>query len=186
MSRRSWSTLLRSKALRGLVAAAVVALASLPAGCGYRFSPGGENINPAIRLVFVDSFENRTPEPYLEIYFRNAFSDQFRRTSRFRLADSRGAADADLRGSVNALSLSPLSYTRADFATEERATVTVSLVFQDRNKEIIWRNDSFSGYQDYRIDQGNTTATEQLRRAALQKLANDMAERAFRSLMSGF
>lgn len=165
---------------------ACLAFLVLLAGCGYRLSPGGENIDPAIRLVYIDTIENRTSEPYLDVYFRNAFSDQFRRTSRFRLADVRTAADADLRGSVTGLTLSPLSYTRADFATEERATLVLSLVFQDRNKEIIWRNDALSGYQDYRIDPANATLTEQNRRAALQKLANDMAEKAFRAIMSGF
>jgi len=156
------------------------------AGCGYRFSSGGENIDPGINLVFIDSFENKTPEAYVEIYFRNAFSDQFRRTSRFKLAESRETADAVLRGGVNGLSLTPLSYTRSDFATEERATLTVAVIFQNRNKEIIWRNDSLSGYQDYRVDPANASLTEQNRRGALQKLASDMAERAFRSLMSGF
>lgn len=164
----------------------ILLVAILVAGCGYRFSPGGENIDPGIKLVFIDSFENKTPEAYVEIYFRNAFSDQFRRTSRFRLAENREAADAVLRGGVNGLSLTPLSYTKSDFATEERATLTVAVIFQNKNKDIIWRNDSLSGYQDYRIDPSNAALTEQNRRAALQKLSSDMAERAFRSIMSGF
>lgn len=173
-------------AMKRLFLLCLVLAAVLPAGCGYRFSPGGENIDPDIHLVYIDDFDNKTTQPYLEIYFRNAFSDQFRRVSRFRLAGSRAAADAGLRGSINALTLSPLSYTKSDFATEERATVTISMLFQDRDKEIIWRNDSFSDYQDYTIDPHNATVTEQNRRAALQRLADKMAERCFRYIMSGF
>lgn len=158
----------------------------LTAGCGYKFSPGGESIDPGIHLVYIDDFSNKTTQPYVEIYFRNAFADQFRRTSRFSLAGSKGKADASLRGSINSVSLASLSYTRSDFATEDRVTIIASIIFQDGNSEIIWRNDSLSGYQDYAIDPKNAAATEQNRRAAIQKLCSDMAERAFRSIMSGF
>ncbi len=164
-----------------------LALASfLPAGCGYRFSPGGESIDPGIRRVYIDIFENKTTQPYVENYFRNAFADQFRRVSRFTLAESKGVADASVRGSINLITMSSLSYTKSDFATEDRITITASIIFQDRNNEIVWRNDSLSGYQDYIIDPGNSAATEQNRRTALQKLSADLAERAFRYIMSGF
>lgn len=158
----------------------------LPAGCGYRFSPGGESIPSDIHQVYIDNFDNKTTQPYVEIYFRNAFADQFRRVSRFTLAENKGAADASVRGSVNLITMSSLSYTKSDFATEDRVTIVISVLFQDRNKEIIWRNDSLSGYQDYVIDPNNTANTEANRRAAIQKLAGDMAERAFRYIMSGF
>lgn len=158
----------------------------LPAGCGYRFSPGGGTIDPGIHRVYIDIFENKTTEPYVENYFRNAFADKFRRVDRFTLAESRGSADASLRGSVNLITMSSLSYTKSDFATEDRITITASIVFQDRNNEIIWRNDSLSGYQDYVINPNNAADTEANRRAALQKLSSDMAERAFRYIMSGF
>lgn len=164
----------------------VVLTTVLTAGCGYRFSPGGETLDPGIRLVYIDDFENKTTQPYVEIYFRNAFADQFRRTSRFQLAQSRGTADASLRGSINLVSLNPVSYTKSDFATEDRVTINLAVLFQDRNKEVIWRNDSLSGFQDYIINPDNAADTEQNRRAAIQKLSADLAERAFRSIMSGF
>jgi outer membrane lipopolysaccharide assembly protein LptE/RlpB len=172
--------------MKKLLLLCLVLAALLPSGCGYRFSPGGETIDPGIRLVYIDSFDNKTTQPYVETYFRNAFADKFRRTSRFSLAASRGTADAYLRGSVNLITMSSLSYTKSDFATEDRISITASVVFQDRNKEIIWRNDSLSGYQDYIIDPNDAAATEQNRRAALQKLTSDLAERAFRNIMSGF
>jgi outer membrane lipopolysaccharide assembly protein LptE/RlpB len=155
------------------------------AGCGYRFSPGGESIDPGIHRVYIDNFDNKTTQPYVEIYFRNAFADQFRRTSRFTLAESKVKSDASVKGSVNVTTFNPVAYTKSDFATEDRVTIVASIIFQDRNNEIIWRNDSLSGYQDYIINQ-NEAVTEQNRRDAIQKLAADMAERAFRYIMSGF
>ncbi len=173
-------------AMKRLLLLFLVMAAVMTAGCGYRFSPGGETLDPGIRLVYIDDFENKTNQPYVEIYFRNAFADQFRRTSRFQLAHSKGTADASLRGSINLITMSSLSYTKSDFATEDRVTITVSVVFQDSGREIIWRNDSLSGFQDYVIDSNDAAATEQNRRVAIQKLSADMAERAFRSIMSGF
>ncbi len=173
-------------AMKKLPLLCLMLVAVLPAGCGYMFSPGGESLDPGIHLVYIDNFDNKTTQPYVEIYFRNAFADQFRRTSRFKLAESKGTADASLRGSINLITLSSLSYTKSDFATEDRITATISIVFQDRNKEIIWRNDNLSGYQDYVINPNNAADTEQNRRVALQKLAADMADRAFRYIMSGF
>ncbi|MDD2672262.1 MAG: LptE family protein [Syntrophales bacterium] len=168
-------------------------LVLLGSSCGYRFSPGGEHIDPVIKRVYVDNFSNRTSEAELEVIFRNAFLDQFRRSTRFRLAESRDQADAVLRGGMNSISTGHLSYTRADIATEERLTVVMDVSFEanpelvERGKPvIIWKDPGFSGYRDYRVSQGNPFVTDQNRRAALQLLAEDMAQRAFRALMSGF
>ncbi|MGE5855716.1 MAG: hypothetical protein ACM34C_04050, partial [Syntrophaceae bacterium] len=63
------------------------------AGCGYRFSPGGEWIDKSLQTVFVDNIANTTSEPFVEIYLRNGLEDQFRKSSRFRLTASKDAAD---------------------------------------------------------------------------------------------
>ena len=60
--------------------------------CGYRFSPGGEWIDKSLQTVFVDNIANTTSEPFIEIYLRNGLEDQFRKSSRFRLATSKDTA----------------------------------------------------------------------------------------------
>ncbi len=155
--------------------------------CGYRFSPGGENIDKSIRNIYVDNFANRTPEAGLENTIRNSLVDQFRKSSRFKLAESKEQADAVLRGSLNNLSTTHLSYSKADVAKEDRATIVLEVVFEKRaNKEIIWSNSSFSWYRDFAIDQTNPITTDNNRRAALQLLSDDAADRVYRSIMSGF
>jgi hypothetical protein len=65
--------------------------------------------------------------------------------------------------------------------------MTVDLLFDEReNKKKIWSVSNFSGNETFRIDQANPNATSVSKTAALQKLSNDMAEKAFRNLMSGF
>ena len=175
LSKRGWSALL------------VVSLILVTAGCGYRFSPGGDWIDSGIRTIFVDNIANSTAEPFVEIYLRNGFEDQFRKSPRFRLADSRESADAVLKGTITALSTSYVAYDRYDKATESRAVMVVSLTFEERktNKKL-WSVSNFTGNESYRVDQANPNTTSINKQAALTKLSNDMAEKAYRNLMSGF
>jgi Lipopolysaccharide-assembly len=157
------------------------------AGCGYRFSPGGDWIDSRLQTVFVDNIANTTSEPFVEIYLRNAFEDQFRKSSRFRLSNSKDTADLILQGTITALTVPPVAYDKYDKAQEGRAVLTVDLLFDERqNKKKIWSVSNFSGNETFRIDQANPNATSVSKTAALQKLSNDMAEKAFRNLMSGF
>ena len=157
------------------------------AGCGYRFSPGGEWIDSGIRTVFIDNLVNSTSEPYVEIYLRSGFEDQFRKSSRFRLANSRETADAILKGTLSALSTSYVAYDRYDKATESRAIMVLNLAFEERKTgKKLWSVANFTGNESYRVDQANPNATSTNKQAALQKLSGDMAEKAYRNLMSGF
>lgn len=175
LSKRGWSALL------------LVSLILITAGCGYRFSPGGEWIDSGIRTVFIDNLVNSTSEPYVEIYLRSGFEDQFRKSSRFRLANSRETADAVLKGTLSALSTSYVAYDRYDKATESRAIMVLNLAFEERKTgKKLWSVANFTGNESYRVDQANPNATSTNKQAALQKLSSDMAEKAYRNLMSGF
>jgi len=157
------------------------------AGCGYGFSAGGEWIDSRFQTVYVDNIVNTTNEPFIEIYLRNGFEDQFRKSSRFRMAGGKEAADLILQGTITALTVPPVAYDQYDKATEGRAVMTVNLLFEERQaRKKIWAVSNFSGNETYRIDQANPNATSVSKTAALQKLSNDMAEKAFRNLMSGF
>jgi outer membrane lipopolysaccharide assembly protein LptE/RlpB len=172
---------------QGVGALLLVSLILITAGCGYRFSAGGDWIDSGIRTIFVDNIANSTAEPFVEIYLRNGFEDQFRKSPRFRLADSRESADAILKGTITALSTSYVAYDRYDKATESRAVMVVSLTFEERktNKKL-WSVSNFTGNESYRVDQANPNTTSVNKQASLTKLSNDMAEKAYRNLMSGF
>jgi len=154
-------------------------------GCGYRFSPGGEYIDKSIQTVFVDNFANKTSEANLENTIRSAFIDQFIRGRRLKLVDSRNAADAIFRGSIDNLTTAPLSYQKDNLAAEERMTLSMELVLEEQaTGKVIWTDKSFSAIQDYPFS--DVTAKERNRRNALVKLSNDSTEKAYRSMMSGF
>ncbi|NTV54674.1 MAG: hypothetical protein HGA73_04340, partial [Syntrophaceae bacterium] len=83
-----------ARLLTGLL---LVVLLFMTGGCGYRFSAGGEWIDSRFQTVYVDNVVNTTNEPYIEIYLRNGFEDQFRKSSRFRLSSSKETADLVLQ-----------------------------------------------------------------------------------------
>ncbi len=164
----------------------VLILSLLVLSCGYHFSSGGENIDSAVKLIYVDNLANRTSEANAENIFRNALNNRFRIASRFQLAADRDQADAVLKGSIGGLAKSYLSYSTSDIAQEERVTVVLDLTFETRDKGVIWSNHNFTWFADYLVSQNNPAITDANRRAAIQKLADEAADRIFRSIMSGF
>jgi Lipopolysaccharide-assembly len=171
--------------LHGIKVVAIFLSAFLVAGCGYRFSPGGEYIDKKIRTVFIDNFANKTSEANVENTIRNSFIDQFIIGGRLALVDQREKADAVFKGSVNSIVTSPLSYQRTGLASGERLTVAMELVFEEEDThKLIWNNKNFTATQDYSFTDLNTRDTN--RRNALIKLSNDSAEKAYRLMMSGF
>jgi outer membrane lipopolysaccharide assembly protein LptE/RlpB len=154
-------------------------------GCGYHFKPGGENIDKKIQTVFVDNFPNKTSEAYLENIFRTAFIDQFITGGRFKIVDRREIADAIFKGSIESFTVHPLAYQKSNIAAEERATVTMDLIFEEQgSRNIIWSYKKFSGSQEYRVVDVNSKEIN--RKDALIKLSYETAERAYRLMTSGF
>jgi len=153
--------------------------------CGYRFSPGGENIDQGIRTVYIAPFANKTSEANIENTFRAAFIEWFIKGNRFKVVDQADAADAIWRGSIDNLGTTALSFRTSNLAAEERMTVVLELKFEEReSRKEIWADRRFSAYQDYPI--ADAMNTESARKNALSKLSMFTAEKAYRAMMSGF
>lgn len=155
------------------------------ASCGYRFAGNGDAIEPSIQHVYVAPFNNSTPEALIENYVRNDFIDQFRRGGRFSIAGSAEDGDALVRGTVTDVFTSRATYTTAESAIEDRIHLRLDLIFEERGGEILWSQSGFSGTEAYRVSD-DPSATERNRSAALRELSSDLAERAYRTMLSGF
>ena len=177
--------MIRIKINRFLGLTASTALILLITGCGHSFTPTGEHIATRIKTVFIDTFSNRTSEAYVENYLRQAFIDEFIKGRRFKVVGKPEMADAVLKGSVKSLTISHLSYDINNIAMEERVTMTMEIIFEERDThKIIWSNKDISGMEDYQITDQLTS--ENSRRNALIKLSNDAAEKVYRLMMSDF
>jgi len=164
----------------------VILCLSVSGGCGYRFAPEGDGIDPSLRSVFVSPFPNRTDEPALGNILREAMILELRRGTRFQLAAGRTEADLLLRCRVRSYETYPVSYGEGNFARENRLRLSVDLVLEKRQDgAVLWSGENQSGTETYVISR-DTRRTEQNRRAALKELAENLAERACRLMASGF
>jgi len=155
-------------------------------GCGYSFAPQGKFIENRIQRVYVKSFDNKTSQAEIENYLRAAFVNQFIQNSRFKIVNNEESADAIVKGTVLNLNRSPLSYLQNDLTAQERATIILEVTFQENESgKIIWSSKNMTGSVDYAIND-DINLLSPTRKQALIKLANDMAEKAFNLMMSGF
>jgi hypothetical protein len=155
-------------------------------GCGYSFAPRGESIDNRIQKIYVESFDNRTAQAGIENYVRTAFINQFIQNSRFKMVQSAEGADAIVRAKIINLHTSPLSRLKSDLAAEERATIIIEVVFEDNaNGKVIWSSKNVTDSVDYTLNE-DINLVPAARKQALIKLANDMAEKTFNLMMSGF
>ncbi len=172
---------------RMMIFVSVLFLVLLIAGCGYHFTPTGENIGRDVKNVYVGVFTNNTAEPNIEMVFRNAFIDQFIKGRRFKTVNSEEAADAVIKGEIKNLVVSPLAYRGDNIAIEKRLAVTMAVTLKARStNKIIWGDDNFSQTGDYAVSGMDATIGERVQKNALVKLANDAAERAYRMMISDF
>ena len=161
---------------------AVLFLSILAAGCGYHFNEVSESLS-GIQKIYVGNFPNRTDEAYLENIFRNALIDQFIRGNQFQVVGDEAEADAVVRGTIQRVTMSHVAYEEADLAAEERVNLSVQIIFEDRETgRAIWEDRNYSGTEDYLV----LNALEDSKKKALIKLSGDMAERAYRLMISGF
>jgi hypothetical protein len=154
--------------------------------CGYAFAPQGEYIDKRIQKIYVEQFGNKTAQAEVENYVRTAFIDQFIQTQRFKIVESAESADATIKGSILSLTTNPLSYRGSTVAAEERATMTLELTFREKESgKDIWKTQGISGTVDYTIE-SNINLQPTTRKTAFIKLSNDLAEKTFNQMMSGF
>ncbi|MBN1613311.1 MAG: LptE family protein [Deltaproteobacteria bacterium] len=140
-----------------------------------------------LRRVFVEPFTNDTSEAKLETIFRKAFIDQFVRIAGYRLVENRRRADVILSGHIVGFSAAPLSYREDKLAAEERLTVTVEIIFQSGDsQQVLWSDRKFSGSEVYLLKGTDPLLVRELRSQALEKIASDIAERAYQRMVSGF
>jgi hypothetical protein len=132
--------------------AAIVALAS--AGCLYGFSGGG-GFPSHIRTVYVESFDNETPQFQLETELFSRLTDQLPRALGVR-PGGRDVADAVVRGKIVRYDDTSQNYRPGDPQTgnpqivgnEVQITVAIEIV-DIQNNEILWESSGITGRGTY-------------------------------------
>ncbi len=137
-------------------------------GCGAYSFTGGNTGNA--KTIQVDFFQNQAPliEPTLSQRFTQDLRDLFTRQTNLTLVTSNG--DLHFSGEITDYRINPMSATANQTAAQNRLTITVNVIFENKLEEKDNFEKKFSFYYDY-------GATQQLSGGVLDTALKDILER---------
>ncbi len=123
------------------------------AGCKITYKLSGASISPDVKNVFIDYFRNRSRviNPTLSQSFTEAMKDKFVNETGLTLNADQG--DLEFSGEITGYDVRPLSVQKSetgrDYASMNRLTITVKVVFVNNKDHDQDFNTSFSAYFDW-------------------------------------
>lgn len=160
-------------AIRGWVGllSVALALAGAPGCAGYKL---GSSLPEDIRSVFVRTFINKCNEPLIEIEATNATIAEFQKDGTLKIGRLE-EADVILETTLNAITLEPLRYDRADTAKprEYRMIITATFVLKRNDTGKVIGNGECIGESTFYYG-GNLASAK---RSATPKASEDLAKR---------
>jgi hypothetical protein len=135
------------------VFAGILILTIIVNACKINYSFTGASISPEVKTVFIDFFTNRARvvNPMLSQTFTEAMKDKF--VNETGLSMEREQGDLEFAGEITGYEVRPLSIQQSeqgrDFASMNRLTVTVKVVFTNNKDHEQDFNTSFSAYYDW-------------------------------------
>ena len=130
--------------------AALLATLALLAGCGYSTT---SRTAKDIKSIYVPFFENKTPEPNLEISVTERIIQNLIADNTLKVVPE-NAADATLDGEIVEFKNQPFSFNQDLNAEEYHVVVRVVVsLFNRRTNEPIWQKRAFVGDGSYFVEQ---------------------------------
>ena len=148
-------------------------------GCKIGYSLSGASISPDVKSVFVDYFRNRARviNPTLSQTFTEAMKDKFVNETGLSLHTDQG--DLEFSGEITGYDVRPLSIQKSDtgrdFASMNRLTVTVKVVFVNNKDHEQDFNTTFSAYFDW----DSSKAINQVENDAVQVITTQLVDDIF-------
>ncbi len=122
-------------------------------GCKITYTMSGAIISPDVKTVFVDYFRNRSKviNPTLSQSFTEALKDKF--VNETSLSINKDQGDLEFSGEITGYDVRPLSIQKSesgrDFASMNRLTITVKVIFVNNKNHDQDFNTTFSAYYDW-------------------------------------
>jgi len=147
-------------------------------GCRINVSTTGASISPESETVSVEYFPNRASlgPPTIGQDFTNDLQDRFIDQTRLTLVEEEG--DLSFRGAITRYSTQPVAIQGDEIAAQNRLTITVHVVFTNKqNPEYNFEQD-FTQYEDYAGDKMLTDVESSLVPTITDKLIEDVFNKA--------
>ncbi len=161
------------------VFAGMLVLVVIVNACKINYSFTGASISPAVKTVFIDFFTNRARvvNPMLSQTFTEAMKDKF--VNETGLSMEREQGDLEFSGEITGYEVRPLSVQQSDagrdFASMNRLTVTVKVVFTNNKDHEQDFNTTFSAYYDWE----STRSLNEVESAAVDVIVEQLIDDIF-------
>lgn len=148
-------------------------------GCKISYTMSGASISPEVKSVFIDYFRNRAKviNPTLSQAFTEAMKDKFVNETGLTLNTDNG--DLEFSGEITGYDVRPLSIQKSDtgrdFASMNRLTITVKVIFVNNKDHDQDFNTTFSAYYDW----DSTKTINQVENEAVQEINTQLIEDIF-------
>ena len=161
------------------VLAGILVMVVIVNACKINYSFTGASISPAVKTVFIDFFTNRARvvNPMLSQTFTEAMKDKF--VNETGLSMEREQGDLEFSGEITGYEVRPLSVQQSDqgrdFASMNRLTVTVKVVFTNNKDHEQDFNTTFSAYYDWE----STRSLNEVESAAVDVIVEQLIDDIF-------
>ena len=148
-------------------------------GCQIKYTMSGASISPEVKTVFIDFFRNRSKvvNPTLSQSFTEAMKDKFVNETGLTLNTDQG--DLEFSGEITGYDIRPLSIQKSetgrDFASMNRLTITVKVIFVNNKDHDQDFNTTFSAYYDW----DSSKAINQVENEAVQVINTQLIDDIF-------
>jgi len=155
-------------------------------GCHIKYGMSGAIISPDIKTVSVDFFRNRARviNPTLSQSFTEALKDKFVNETNLSLNTDQG--DLEFSGEITGYDVRPLSIQKSetgrDFASMNRLTITVKVIFVNNKEHDQDFNTTFSAYYDW----DSSKAINQVENEAVQVINTQLIDDIFNKSVSNW
>jgi outer membrane lipopolysaccharide assembly protein LptE/RlpB len=157
----------------------------ISAGCGYRLAGKDNPMLAGINTIAVPYFKNDTFEAGIESVFTSVFANEFINSKRLQVV-SADHADVILRGTIKNFREQIISYNQDRKALEYRVFVTLDLSLEKRaTGEVLWKRKRLVDNEEYQVS-NYITVTQADKTTAVEKMAQDLAQRVYESIVQGF
>lgn len=154
-------------------------------GCGYHRAGTNNPQLAGVSTIGIPYFKNKTFESEAERIFTHAFVNEFIKSRRLQVV-SESEADLVLRGTLKKLVEDTIAYNRDDKALEYRMDVVMDIQLERRaTGEVLWKRKNMRHSEEFPVGD-DIVLSEAAKRAALERLAADLAERIHDSIIQGF
>lgn len=157
----------------------LILLVSLSLSGCFRYSFTGTSIPEDVNSIYIPFFANQSNSGVsnLSDMLNQALIDRFINQTRLQLANSRGAADAVLEGSIISYTNKAFSISGRERTSRNEVTVSVRATFLYTDKEQPEWSSTFSGSATYDTNEnpieGETNAAEEALRLVANNMFND-------------